>query len=189
MVSLEIADAVQACDEGLLEPIDIDALPPGYDGTPAAEDFVGETQTVCGAPFLYASTVIVYNEENIPGEKPATMADFFDLERFPGRRGMRRPQANLEFALLADLYPTLSTPDGLDRAFRKLDTIKDEVIWWEAGAQPPQMLADGEVVMSTAYNGRIFNAQVLEGQPFVIIWDGQLLAFGQIGIVRGTPRL
>ncbi|MDE0651814.1 MAG: extracellular solute-binding protein, partial [Gammaproteobacteria bacterium] len=58
VVSLEIADAVQACDEGLLEPIDIDALPPGYDGTPAAEDFVAETQTVCGAPFLYASTVI-----------------------------------------------------------------------------------------------------------------------------------
>jgi len=196
VVSLEIADAVQACDEGLLEPIDIDALPPGYDGTPAAEDFVAETQTVCGAPFLYASTVIVYNEETIPGEKPATMADFFDLEKFPGRRGMRRlAQANLEFALLADgvprdqVYPTLSTPDGLDRAFRKLDTIKDEVIWWEAGAQPPQMLADGEVVMSTAYNGRIFNAQVLEDQPFVIIWDGQLLAFGQIGVVRGTPRL
>ena len=124
------------------------------------------------------------------------MADFFDLEKFPGRRGMRRlAQANLEFALLADgvprdqVYPTLSTPEGLDRAFGKLDTIKDEVIWWEAGAQPPQMLADGEVVMSTAYNGRIFNAQVLEDQPFVIIWDGQLLAFGQIGIVRGTPRL
>ena len=196
MVSLEIADAVKACDEGLLEPIDIAALPPGHDGTPAAEDFVAETRTVCGAPFLYASTVIVYNEENIPGDKPATMADFFDLEKFPGRRGMRRlAQANLEFALLADgvsrdqVYPTLSTPEGLDRAFRKLDTIKDQVIWWEAGAQPPQMLADGEVAMSTAYNGRIFNAQVLEDQPFVIIWDGQLLAFGQFGIVRGTPRL
>ena len=30
-----IADAVKACDEGLLEPIDIEALPPGHDGTPA----------------------------------------------------------------------------------------------------------------------------------------------------------
>ena len=68
-------------------------------------------------------------------------------------------------------------------------TIKDQVVWWEAGAQPPQMLADGEVVMSTAYNGRIFNAQVLENQPFEIVWDGQLLDVGVLGIVAGTPRL
>ena len=50
-------------------------------------------------------------------------------------------------------------------------------------------LADGEVVMTTAYNGRIFNAQVLEDQPFVIVWDGQVLDAGQLGIVAGTPRL
>lgn len=196
VVSLEIADAVRACDAGLLEPIDIDALPPGHDGTPAAEDFVSEAQTRCGAGFLHASTVYAYNEDYLPWERPATMADFFDLEKFPGRRGMRRvPLGNLEFALMADgvprdqVYATLRTPDGLDRAFRKLDTIKDEVIWWEAGAQPQQMLADGEVVMSTAYNGRVFNARVLEGRPFVIVWDGQLLAVGQLGILRGTPRL
>ena len=136
VVSLEIADAVRACDEGLLEPIDIDALPPGHDGTPAAEDFVPESQTTCGVGFLYASTVYAYNEDYIPGDKPAAMADFFDLEKFPGRRGMRRvPQGNLEFALIADgvprdqVYSTLGTPEGLDRAFQKLDAIKDEVIW------------------------------------------------------------
>ncbi len=196
VVDLEIADAVRGCDEGLLEPIDINSLPPGPDGTPAAEDFVAESQTECGVGNLYWSTVYAYNEENIPGTKPTTMADFFDLEAFPGRRGMRRaPQVNLEFALIADgvpleqVYATLNTPEGLDRAFAKLETIKDEVIWWEAGAQPPQMLADGEVIMTTAYNGRIFNAQVLENQPFVIVWDGQLLDVGQVGIVAGTPRL
>ena len=58
-----------------------------------------------------------------------------------------------------------------------------------SGAQPPQMLADGEVVMSTAYNGRIFNAQVLEKQPFVIVLDGQVLDHGILGIVAGTPKL
>ena len=77
----------------------------------------------------------------------------------------------------------------MDRAFRKLDTIKDQIVWWEAGAQPPQMLADQEVVMSTAYNGRIFNAQVIENQPLVIVWDGQVLDYGQIAIVTGTPNL
>ncbi|MYA33091.1 MAG: ABC transporter substrate-binding protein [Gemmatimonadales bacterium] len=196
VVDLEIADAVRGCDEGLLEPVDIDDLPPGPDGTPAADDFAAEAQTECGVGNLYWSTVYAYNDENFAGEKPNTMADFFDLAKFPGRRGMRRvPQVNLEFALIADgvpldeVYATLRTPEGLDRAFAKLETIRDEVVWWEAGAQPPQMLADGEVVMSTAYNGRIFNAQVMENQPFVIVWDGQLLDVGQIGIVAGTPRL
>ena len=196
VVGFEIADAVRGCDEGLLEPIDIASLPPGPDGTPAEDDFVPESVTECGVGALYWSTVYAYNPENIPGEKPTTMADFFDLDGFPGRRGMRRvPQVNLEFALIADgvpldeVYSVLDTPEGLNRAFRKLDTIKDEVIWWEAGAQPPQMLADGEVVMSTAYNGRIFNAQVVENQPFVIVWDGQLLDVGLTGIVAGTPRL
>ena len=196
VVGLEISDAVLACEEGLLEPIDISSLPHGPDGTPAADDFVDETQVGCGAPFIYGSTVYAYNSDHIPGEMPTTMADFFDLERFPGRRGMRRiAQGNLEFALVADgvpldeVYATLDRPEGIDRAFRKLETIKDEVIWWEAGAQPQQMLADGEVVMSTAYNGRVTHAQVLEDQPFVIVWDAQLLAFGQLGIVAGTRRL
>ena len=197
VVDLEVADAIRGCDEGLLEPLDINLLPSGPDGTPAAEDFLAESWSDCGIGSLYWSTVYAYNEENILSTtKPSTMADFFDLETFPGRRGMRRvPQINIEFALIADgvpldqVYATMSTPEGLDRAFAKLDMIKDEVIWWEAGAQPPQMLADGEVIMSTAYNGRIFNAQVLENQPFVIVWDGQLLSIGQISIVAGTPRL
>ena len=196
VVDLEFADAVRGCDEGLLEWIEIDDLPPGPDGTPAADDFAAESQTDCGVGNLYWSTVYAYNDESFPDEKPSTMADFFDLERFPGRRGMRRvPQVNLEFALIADgvpldeVYAALRTPEGLDRAFAKLETIRDQVVWWEAGAQPPQMLADGEVVMSTAYNGRIFNAQVLENQPFVIVWDGQLLDVGQLAIVAGTPRL
>ena len=196
VVDLEMADAMRGCDEGLLEPIDIDMLPPALDGTPARDDFYPDMQSECGVGMLFYSTVYAYNADLFPEEKPATMADFFDLETFPGRRGMRRvPQVNLEFALIADgvpldeVYATLGTPEGLDRAFDKLDTIKDEVVWWEAGAQPPQMLADGEVVMSTAYNGRIFNAQVLEEQPFVIVWDGQLLDYGVLSIVAGTPRL
>ncbi len=196
VVDLEMADAVRGCDDGLLEPIDITTLPPGPDGTPAEDDFVPEGLSECGVGLIYWSTVYAYNADNIEGVKPTTIADFFDLETFPGRRGMRRiPQANLEFALMADgvpldsIYATLDTPEGLDRAFRKLETIKDHVVWWEAGAQPPQMLADGEVVMSTAYNGRIFNAQMLEAQPLVIVWDGQLLDVNVLGIVAGTPRM
>ena len=144
---------------------------------------------------IYYATVVAYNTEMLRGARPAAIADFFDLERFPGRRGMRRsPIANLEFALLADgvaaddVYATLATEAGLTRAFRKLDTIKEVVVWWEAGAQPPQMLADGEVLMSTAYNGRVFNAQVIEQQPIEVLWDGQVLDSATFGIVAGTEH-
>ena len=57
----------------------------------------------------------------------------------------------------ADVYKVLATQAGVDRAFKKLDTIKKDIVWWEAGAQPPQLLASNEVVMTTAWNGRIQN--------------------------------
>ena len=196
VLSLEIFDAIRGCDEGLLERIPREILVPGADGTAAEEDFWPGTLTECGVGHTFYSTIYAYHPDRFPDRKPATIADFFDLERFPGRRGMRRsPLVNLEFALLADgvppeeVYAALDTPEGLRRAFAKLDSIRDDVVWWEAGAQPPQMLADAEVVMSTAYNGRIFNAQVLENQPFVIVWDGQVLDGGQMVIVAGSPNL
>lgn len=86
----------------------------------------------------------------------------------------------LEWALLADgvpasqVYEVLSTPEGVDRAFVKLDTIKSSVVWWEAGSQPAQLLADGEVVMTSTYSARLFNAINNEKQPFGIVWDGQV---------------
>ena len=196
VVDLDFDDMVRGCDEGLLEPVPIEMLPAAADGTPAADDYLPDTILECGPATLYASTVYAYNREAFPGEKPKVLADFFDLERFPGRRGLRRAaEANLEMALLADgvpkheVYPLLSTPEGMARAFRKLDTIKEAIVWWEAGAQPPQLLADREVAMSNAYNGRIFNAQVLENQPFEVVWDGAVTYPGGFGIVAGTKRL
>ena len=196
VVDVELADGVRGCEEGLFEPLDPATLPPGAGGEPAAEDYFPGMITECGANQLFYSTVYAYNAERLSGARPATIEDFFDLERFPGRRGMRRsPVVNLELALLGDgvpideVYAALDTEAGIERAFRKLDTIKDEVVWWEAGSQPPQMLADGEVVMSTAYNGRIFNAQAVENQPFVIVWDGQVLDTGYLAIIQGAPNL
>lgn len=197
VIDMEIAQAVLACDEGLLEPARIEDLPDGSNGVPAEQDFYKDTLTECAVGNVFYSTIYAYDSTRFGRNKqPKTIEDFFDLKRFPGRRGMRRvPHVNLEFALMADglapekVYAALATPEGLDRAYRKLDTIKEHVVWWEAGAQPPQMLADSEVVMTTAYNGRIFNAQALERQPFVVVWDGQLLSVGQMVIVAGTKKL
>lgn len=194
VADVEYSDAIRLCDEGLLEEIDMSTLPPAPDGTPAADDFIAGALTDCAVANIVWSTVYAYNSENVDGT-PTTMADFFDLEAFPGKRGLRKSaKANLEMALIADgvaaddVYDLLETDEGVDRAFAKLDTIKDSIVWWEAGAQPPQLLADGEVAMSTAYNGRIFNAAVGEGQPFEIVWDGQIMDFDLFVIPKGAPN-
>lgn len=182
IVDVELSDAVRACDEGLAEEIDMSVLPDGADGSPASEDFIAGTLDVpCAVPTIVWSTVFAYDSSEMGDKGPKTIADFFDTEKFPGKRGLRKsPKANLEMALMADgvpadeVYDVLSTDEGVDRAFAKLDTIKDDVVWWEAGAQPPQLLADGEVAMTTAYNGRIFNAVAAEDKPFNIVWDGQV---------------
>ena len=195
VVDLESADAVRGCDEGLLEVIPPAAAFPAGDAEQAAQDFLPGMLSECGIGLVVYSTVYAYRSDRFEDAQPATIADFFDLERFPGRRGLRRsPYGNLEFALVADgvpvdeVYAALSAPGGIERAFRKLNTIKEQVVWWEAGAQPPQLLAAGEVVMTTAYNGRIFDAQVREGQPFRIVWDGQVLDHSQLTIVAGAPN-
>ncbi len=194
VVDVELSDAVRGCDEGILEPIDHSILPAAPDGTAAVDDFIEGALPECAVANIVWSTIFAYDSSKTEGV--TGIADFFDLEKFPGKRGLRKnPKAQLEMALMADgvpadqVYDVLSTPEGVDRAFAKLDTIKSEVVWWEAGAQPPQLLADGEVVMTTAYNGRIFNAAAGEGKPFEVNWDGQILDFDLWVIPKGAPNM
>ena len=125
---------------------------------------------------------------------PTTWADFWDTKKFPGKRGMRKgARYNLEFALMADgvkpadVYKVLATKDGADRAFKKLTELKPNIQWWEAGAQPPQFLVAGDVVMSTAYNGRI-DAANREGKNLKITWTGGIYDLDYWAIPKGTPN-
>ncbi len=195
-VDVELSDAIRGCDEGILEPIDKSILPPAPDGTPATQDFIEGTLSECGIGLIVWSTVFAYDAGKFPGAKPSTIADLFDVKKFPGKRGLRKnAKVNLEWALMADgvakgdVYKMLGTKAGLDRAFAKLDSIKDHVVWWEAGAQPPQMLADGEVSIASAYNGRLFNAIYKEKKPFNIVWDGQVWDIDLWVVPKGTKNL
>lgn len=87
-----------------------------------------------------------------------------------------------------EVYALLETEQGRERAFAKLDTIKSQVLWWTTGAQPPQMLADKEVVIASAFNGRIHNARQDEGQPFRIIWDHQMGYMNGWAIPKGSAH-
>ncbi|AXC50230.1 ABC transporter substrate-binding protein [Paracoccus suum] len=194
--TVEYADAISLCDQGLLEPMDMAIFAPGADGTPPEKDFLEGTISDCFVASDVSATIIGYDTTKFPNGEPSTVADFFDLEKYPGKRGLRKsPKVNLELALMADgvppadVYATLETPEGIDRAFRKLDTIKPSAVWWEAGAQPPQLLADGEVTMTTSYNGRIFDAMINEAKPFKIIWQGEVYEFEGIVIPKGAPNV
>ena len=194
LVSLDKPDIVRGCAEGLLEPVDPSILPAGADGTPAEQDFIPGAIHECAVNTIVVSTVLAVNEDAFKGKTmPSKLTDLFDIDGFPGRRALQKqPQGNLEWALLADgvapdkVYPLLETPEGRARAFAKLDTIKPYVLWWTTGAQPPQMLADKEVVMASAFNGRIHNARQDEGQPFRIIWDHQVGYMNGWAIPKGS---
>lgn len=189
VIDLDTQTAIAACAEGILEIIDYAAI--GLDRS----KFIGGDIQDCAVPNIVYSTVLAYNQDTLTNG-PTAITDIFDLEKFPGKRSLQKnPFVNLEWALMADgvppaeVYQVLSTPEGVDRAFAKLDTIKSQVVWWEAGAQPPQLLADGEVIMSTGWNGRFYGAVKNEGKNFVIIWDQQALDWDWWGIPKGNPRL
>lgn len=194
VVDFELFDALRACEEGLLETLDLDALPPGADGTPAREDFISGALMECGVGNVVGSTIVAYDKSRL-SSLPEKLEDFFNVRKFPGPRGLRRtPKVNLEWALIADgvpperVYDVLDTPEGVDRAFRVLDTLKPYILWWRTGEEAMRMLETEEVVMTSVYNGRV-HAAVQRGLPFEILWDHQVWFLDVWGIVKHTENL
>ncbi|MEM1315548.1 MAG: extracellular solute-binding protein [Pseudomonadota bacterium] len=184
VVDVVASDAIRLCDEGLAMEIDFDnQLAAAPDGTPATEDFGELIVSDCFIPQIVYSTTFGYRTdvEAWNGATPDDICDVFDLEAFPGKRALeRRPINNMEWALLCsgvakeDVYDVLETDEGIAMAFAKLDEIKDETVWWSAGAETPQLLADGEVVFGSTYNGRLFALIEEQKQPVAMMWDAQV---------------
>ena len=185
---LDAPTTLQACAEGIIEKVDYAKL--GLDKS----KFIGADRFDCGVPTIIYGYVFAFDTTKLK-PAPTKMADVFDLKTFPGKRALQKsPVANLEWALIADgvareeVYKVLGTKEGVDRAFKKLDTIKSQVVGWEAGAQPPQLLADGQVVITSAWNGRIFNAIKKDNKPFKIIWDNQGLDWDVWAMPKGAKN-
>lgn len=195
VVDFELADAIKACRDGLLAPINLSTLPEGENGTSAARDFVRNALGPCWVGSVVYAQVIAYSPKQFRGTPPRSSNDFFDLAHYPGPRAIRRASAkfNLELALLADgvtpddLYPTLSRPAGVKRALAKLTTIRPSLIWWSRPEEPLQMLADGRASMVTALNGNVFDAQT-HGRSVDVIWDNDLYELDVFGIPNGDPK-
>lgn len=188
VVEVESPELMRGCEEGLFETLD-------YSKIGKKEDFVKGSVTDCGIGFFVWSVVLAYNADLVKGTPPSSWADFWDVDKYPGKRGLRKgAKYTLEIALLADgvapaeVYQVLATKEGVERAFKKLDAIKPHIQWWEAGAQPPQMLASGDLVMSSAYNGRIDAAQK-EGKNLKIVWAGNIYDVDSWAIPTGAPKM
>lgn len=186
LVEVETGDLARGCDEGLYEKID-------YARVGGKSGFIPEAVQECGVGIFVWSTVLAYDSQRLK-TAPSGWKDFWDLKKFPGKRGMRKTALyNLEFALMADgvaakdVYTVLSTKAGVDRAFKKLDEIKPHIQWWEAGAQPPQFLVAGDVVMSTVFNGRI-DAAKREGKSLDVVWEGGIYDLDYWAIPKGAAN-
>ena len=184
VVDVVASDAIRLCDEGLAMEINHDEqLAAAPDGTPASEDFGDLLVSDCFIPQIVYSTTFGYRTdvEAWADNTPTDVCAVFDTETFPGKRALeKRPINNMEWALICDdvakgdVYDVLSTDEGVQQALDKLATIKDEVIWWSAGAETPQLLADSEVVMGSTYNGRLFAVIEEQDQPVAMLWDAQV---------------
>ena len=182
LIDMTEFDARHACDLGLLEPLNYSLIAPtSNDKFDSKSDFNPGTFSTCAIAHSTVATLIAYNPVDFLARKPQTISDFFDIQRFPGKRGLRKePYDFLEWALIAEgipvsqIYDMLSTPRGIELAFKKLDGIREHIIWWENPEEPAQLLKSKQVVMTSGFNGRFFAQQSLEN-PINLIWDGQII--------------
>ncbi|WP_407193163.1 ABC transporter substrate-binding protein [Bradyrhizobium sp. STM 3566] len=146
-----------------------------------------------GLEFNLWAQVAAYRTDAFKGASPKNWADFWDIEKFPGGRaltgavGSNNPE--MEFALMAAGVPAESVyPINVDKALESYSKIKQHVIkWWDTGAQPAQLLTDGEVVMTTVFSGRMEQLQK-DGVPVAICWNQGLAKRDAWGVPKGAKN-
>ena len=185
VMQVESRTLEQGCRQGLFEKLDPARVPPAADLIPGA-------LSECGVGIFTWAQALVYSDQL--RDAPQSWADFWDIRKIPGKRGLRHSaKYTLEIALLADgvepkdVYSTLSTEAGVRRAFRKLDQIRKDTIWWEAAAQPGALLAAGLVSMSSAYT-LWFDPEQERNRHARIVWRQSLYDMDSWAIPAGSPK-
>ncbi|QDL90395.1 ABC transporter substrate-binding protein [Paroceanicella profunda] len=177
-------DCVRGGQQGMIEPLDLAKLP-NLAAMPA------DYRTDYSVAYEFYSSVLAYSTQAYGDTPPQSWADFWDVEKFPGPRALRNhPLATLEAALMADgVKPQDMYPLDIDRAFAKLEEIKPYItVWWSSGAQSAQLLADGEVDMEMAWNGRV-SSIAKEGAPVAFTYNQGMLQFTSLCILKDAPNL
>jgi putative spermidine/putrescine transport system substrate-binding protein len=176
---------LRASREGLAEPIDWsivrrDALPAGA----VVADGHGIACNIQG-------TNLCYRSDRFPRGGPRSWADFWDVERFPGSRGLCVSDAprSMIFSLLADGVPRDQLyPLDIERAFRKLGAIKRHIkVWWREGNQSQQLIRDGEVDTMSIWNARASELRQ-QGVPVELVWNGAVRSTSTWCVLKGAPN-
>jgi putative spermidine/putrescine transport system substrate-binding protein len=174
MTDFSTADLYRGMAEGMLEPIDWAAINPDPMFDEARHDYAAGTS--------YFSTIMAWRDD---AKAPSDFVEFFDTENFPGIRALPDyPDYVLAFAAMGDGVPMDEIfPIDLDRAFATLERIKDDTIWWQAGAQAPQLLQDNEAQYAISWSGRV------AGQEGVTVSFNQgMLDISWFVMAKGTPQ-
>jgi putative spermidine/putrescine transport system substrate-binding protein len=187
LVLLGPALAQTGCDTQLLEKLDWAAI-----GGKDRYQSLGQTDCSVGA--VLNAVALSWDRDKFPASP--TWADFWDIAKYPGKRGLRRSaEGTLEIALLADgvapgdIYRTLRSNDGVERAFRKLDQLKPYLAFWQAGADGPKALGAGDVLMTSADVTEIVAADHDRHRNFGLQWSGALLNVEAWAITKASPNL
>jgi len=187
VVEVESDELAIGCEENLYEKLD-------WSKIGGKDIYFPEAVNACGVGALLYSFVLAYDPAKVKGE-PKSWTDFYDLNKYPGKRALRSgPKLTLESALMADgvapadVYKVLGTDEGVNRAFKKLDTIKSSIIWWQTGQKPVELLASGEVAMTGVFNGRITAAKNA-GKVFNMVWNQSMFTWDSWVILKGSPNV
>lgn len=167
---------------GLLEPLDYSVI----DTTGLDESVVKEY----GVGYIQFSFNLAWNKETYPeGKEPQSWADFFDTVKFPGRRGLpNHPIYVLEVALLADgVTPENLYPLDVDRAFAKLDSIKDSIVAIKNSTDLQTLVQQGELDMVVAANGRMTDA-IKAGSPWGMTWNQAIVDTEWWVVAKNAPN-
>ena len=185
LVLVDPDELTTGCAEGLFEKLDWAAIG-------GKDHYQPQAISDCGVGAVIATTVLAWDKDKLP--VAPSWSDFWDVAKYPGKRGLHKGvRGNLEFALIADgvapgdVYKTLSSADGLDRAFRKLDQLKPYVVWWSTETEAAHILASGDVLMTSAPSGQIATAAEQEHKNFGLQFTASLFELQSWVIMKGSP--
>jgi putative spermidine/putrescine transport system substrate-binding protein len=170
-------------NKDLLEPLDYTLIPRDE----VLEGFAGDYRV---ADITYG-VVLGYNTDKTAGKVPEGWADFFDTTKIPGKRGMWDYSEGgiFEFALMADgVKPADLYPLDLERATKKLDTIKNDLVFWGSGAESQELIGSGEIAMTMIWNGRAWSAKNTDKKPVEIQWNQQIVTADYLVVPKGSPN-
>ncbi len=173
--------------EGSLEPLDYSII----DTTGIPPELVNSHYI----GFINFTKVIAYRKDVYGDNGPKSWADFWDTEKFPGKRSMHgKVNYNLEAALMADgvpmdqVYATLATDEGKERAWAKLESIVPDVtVWYRGGSQSAQLLRDGEVDMIHMGHNRV-ESVIESGIEVGYTFDGGTMDIDCLLVPKGAPN-